>query len=344
MVRIYNLWIKAASFCGLLICAPIAAFAAPPTLAFPVDCTPGVDCWVRKYVDLDPSKGRRDYAGGTVTGDGHKGTDIGLRNEADIARRVAVMAAAAGRVVGIRDQMPDQNVRDHPAFNIAGKECGNGVRIDHGEGWTTQYCHLQRGSVAVQVGETVAVGQQLGTIGLSGSTEFPHVHMTLAKNGVPVDPFNGATAATAATEAPGSVANALWDAQTLKRLTYDVPAVIDLGITGHVPNVVEARRGQLTGDDVDGEAAVMAGWLRAFGVAPGDRLRVELRHKGASLSDKTIIFDRSHLKYFLFIGRKRPAGGWPAGSYEFEATLERDLGKPGYDGVRRYVVTQIVAE
>ena len=121
-----------------------------PRLSWPVDCTFGVDCWIRKYVDLDPSPGRRDYACGTVTTDKHSGTDIGLRSEAEIADRVAVLAAAPGTVAGVRDEMVDRNILDRRDRDLKGKDCGNGVRLDHGDGWSTQYCHLKRGSIAVK--------------------------------------------------------------------------------------------------------------------------------------------------------------------------------------------------
>ena len=344
MANTYGHWFKATISFAVLLCAAVSANAAPPTLSWPVDCDPGVNCWVRKYVDLDPSKARRDFAGGRVTGDGHKGTDISLRHEGDIDRMVAVTAAAAGRVVGTRDRMPDQNILDHPDVSIKGKECGNGVRLDHGDGWTTQYCHLKRGSIAVKVKQMVAAGQKLGAIGLSGSTEFPHVHMTVAKNGVPVDPYNGASAKAVASQAPGSMANTLWDAATVKRLSYDVPVVIDLGLTGHVPNLKEARRGLLTGADVDANAAVIVGWLRAFGIVPGDKLRLKIRHQDQTLNDKTVIFKRSRLRYFLFVGSRRPAGGWPTGAYEIEVTLERERGRPGRVGVQRYLASTVVSE
>ena len=35
----------------------------------------------------------------------------------------------------------------------AGRNCGNGVTLDHGDGWQTQYCHMRRGSVAVKVAD-----------------------------------------------------------------------------------------------------------------------------------------------------------------------------------------------
>ncbi|WP_428978577.1 M23 family metallopeptidase [Chenggangzhangella methanolivorans] len=46
-----------------------------------------------------------------------------------------------------------------------------------------------KGSVAVKKGDQVARGQAIGRIGLSGATEFPHLHFALRRNGEPVDPY-----------------------------------------------------------------------------------------------------------------------------------------------------------
>jgi murein DD-endopeptidase MepM/ murein hydrolase activator NlpD len=60
--------------------------------------------------------------------------------------------------------------------------------IVHDQGWETQYCHLKHGSISVKVGDTVQVGDVLGKIGLSGRTQFPHVHVSVRHNGTRIDP------------------------------------------------------------------------------------------------------------------------------------------------------------
>ena len=41
---------------------------------------------------------------------------------------------------------------------------GNGVVIDHGGGWISQYSHLRSGSVRVHPGDRVSAGQPLGLV------------------------------------------------------------------------------------------------------------------------------------------------------------------------------------
>jgi len=78
-----------------------------------------------------------------------------------MARGEPVVASAGGVVAAARDGVDDISMRDAPVPR--GRECGNGVRIVHGGGWKTQYCHLRKGSVAVKNGD------MLGLVGLSGS-------------------------------------------------------------------------------------------------------------------------------------------------------------------------------
>jgi murein DD-endopeptidase MepM/ murein hydrolase activator NlpD len=142
-------------------------------LALPLDCAPGRDCWVVNYVDTDPGATARDYRCGHMTYGGHNGTDFAVRDLKAMADGVRVLAAAAGVVRATRDGEPDENVRTRGGDAIEGRECGNGVRIEHAGGWSTQYCHLRAGSVSVKRGDTVAAGAPLGLLGLSGKTEFP---------------------------------------------------------------------------------------------------------------------------------------------------------------------------
>jgi murein DD-endopeptidase MepM/ murein hydrolase activator NlpD len=60
------------------------------------------------------------------------------------------------------------------------------VIVDHGDGFTTWYAHL--GSFAVKVEDRVETGQKIGTVGMTGRTTGPHLHLETRINTSPFDP------------------------------------------------------------------------------------------------------------------------------------------------------------
>ena len=63
---------------------------------------------------------------------------------------------------------------------------GNHVIIDHGNGFTTLYAHLT--SIFVTPGMTVSKGEEIGTMGSTGNSTGPHLHLEIRYNGVPYNP------------------------------------------------------------------------------------------------------------------------------------------------------------
>jgi len=63
---------------------------------------------------------------------------------------------------------------------------GNLIVIDHGNGLTTRYAHLQ--SFAVYVGQQVTKGQMIGRVGMTGRTTGPHLHYEVRLNDRPMNP------------------------------------------------------------------------------------------------------------------------------------------------------------
>lgn len=64
--------------------------------------------------------------------------------------------------------------------------CGNAVRLRHGGGIETRYCHMSR--MAVFAGQGVRRGQVIGYVGSTGLSTGAHLHYELYRNGHVVDP------------------------------------------------------------------------------------------------------------------------------------------------------------
>ena len=96
----------------------------------------------------------------------HQGVDL------DTGTGWTVVAAKAGRVV------------------IAGygSAAGNYVKIDHGDGVSSIYMHLN--SYCVSSGQMVSAGQKIGETGATGVATGDHLHFGIAVNGVYVNPCN----------------------------------------------------------------------------------------------------------------------------------------------------------
>jgi hypothetical protein len=315
---------------ALLLCLP-ALPAAALDLALPVDCTLGADCYIQQLFDHDPGPGVRDFACGTLSYDGHDGTDFALPTLADMDRGVHVLAAAAGTVRGLRDGMPDIAMGSPGAPDIAGRECGNGVVIRHADGWETQYCHLRQGSVRVVAGETVAAGTVLGEIGLSGRTEFPHLHFALRRDGVERDPFApDAPDAPAAPDGPAGVATdtAACAAAGDGGLWIDPPpyrpgGVTAAGFAAAVPDYAAVRAGTVAEPPGRGAPALVL-WALMFGGRAGDLVELTITGPEGPVLSQTEPLDRPQALFYRAAGRRTPAGGWPAGRYTGTVRLLRE--------------------
>ncbi|BDW80920.1 hypothetical protein MACH24_03580 [Erythrobacter sp. Dej080120_24] len=64
--------------------------------------------------------------------------------------------------------------------------CGIAVRLDHGGGLSTRYCHMSR--MAVRSGQEVRRGQVIGYVGSTGLSTGPHLHYEMYRNGRAINP------------------------------------------------------------------------------------------------------------------------------------------------------------
>lgn len=110
---------------------------------------------------------------GTITsrfGRRSRGTHTGL----DIAtsKGTPIVAAAAGTVT----------------FAGPKGSYGNLVVVDHGNGVQTYYAHCN--TINCTAGQSVAQGQQISTLGSTGNSTGPHLHLEIRINGICQNPQN----------------------------------------------------------------------------------------------------------------------------------------------------------
>jgi murein DD-endopeptidase MepM/ murein hydrolase activator NlpD len=94
----------------------------------------------------------------------HRGLDIATRMGKE------VIASADGFVVEVGYRTEDGNV----------------VKIDHGHGIVTSFCHLSKASV--KQGSRVKRGDLIGYVGATGRSTGYHLHYAVSLNGVPINP------------------------------------------------------------------------------------------------------------------------------------------------------------
>ncbi|WP_146586998.1 M23 family metallopeptidase [Puniceibacterium confluentis] len=305
---------RARAFVLALTTSATPTVAEVPFLDLPLDCVLGQTCFIEDYVDADPGIAQRDYTCGLKSRDGHKGTDIALISEAAMDAGANVLAAAPGVVEATRDDVTDRPYSAAFARELDGRECGNAVRLRHENGFQTLYCHMKKGSLTVQPGTVVRRGQPLGQVGMSGQSNFAHVHITVLKDGQVVDPFN-----PAATGSCGTATASLWN---------DPPAYAKAGLftasfSTSVPSLAHVQSGAARRDTARPDhSLVLYGF--AFFAETGDVMSFSAVGPDGEIFTHSETIDPGQAQLFRAYGRRAPAAGWPVGSYTGTVRLDRD--------------------
>ncbi|MCG8356070.1 MAG: M23 family metallopeptidase [Kiloniellales bacterium] len=309
---------------GLIALAPAAGAADTLRLGLPVDCDLGGLCVVQHYVDMDPGPDGRDHRCGPLTYDDHNGIDIRVPTYVEMERGVPVVAAAAGVVKELRDGMADISIKEAGEDSIEGRKAGNSVIIDHGEGWETQYAHLRRESIVVQRGAEVEAGDQLGLIGLSGATEFPHLHFSVRRNGMRIDPFTGLAAGSGC----GRSLRSLWHEEARRKLIYRPGGLLVAGFADQpTESTVALMKGAHRETVLPSTAPSLIFWTLAWGLRGGDReMRRLFGPDGRVLIESTYLVPKDKAQWQRHIGRRLRGDAWPKGVYKGTYRVERDEG------------------
>jgi hypothetical protein len=262
---------------GMLAAATTSAHGEESETLFqlgsPVDCLIGEDCFVQQMPDIDPNGQALDPTCGGATNNGHDGWDIRVRSFKDIARPTRVIAVADGIVLRIRDGVADR-IHDHEADkDMKGRECGNGVIMEHAGGLVSQSCHLKNGSIGVAPGTRLKKGAILGLVGASGLAEFPHVHLSVRRDGKPIDPLTGRFLGVT-DEACGDTTKGLFEPTVRDSLKKSTSAILSIGLANARPALSRLVR--------DGDPAVptifepLIAWVWAINVEKDSAFKMRL--------------------------------------------------------------------
>lgn len=307
--------IRASALFLMALAPPAGAFE----LAMPLACDLGKTCYIQQFPDHDPGPGATDFTCGTLSYEGHDGTDFALPSRAAMAAGVQVLAAAPGVVKGTRDGVADF------VPPVPGKECGNGVVIDHADGWQTQYCHLRNGSIRVQPGQTVAAGTVLGLVGQSGKAEFPHLHLSLRKDGAQIDPFRPDAAPECAPKPPpatpaAAAVTGLWQ----EPMPYVGGGLLQAGLAGAPPDYDAVKSGLPAAPTLAPDAAALILWAYGFDSRAGDVLRFSIAGPDGFAFAHEAVLDKPQALFFRYAGKRAPAAGFAAGRYAATVLLLRE--------------------
>lgn len=99
----------------------------------------------------------------------HKGVDLGGQQGDNI------YAIQSGKVISA------DNHTLHSNYGMA-------ILIQHQDGFTSLYAHLN--SIDVKPGDHIHSGQRIGTLGSTGKSTGPHLHLELIHNGKHINPIN----------------------------------------------------------------------------------------------------------------------------------------------------------
>lgn len=309
----HALW---ACFCAALILSvPSFSKADSIVLELPIDCQVGSTCWLVNLVDSNPGPAHEDFRCGPASYNTHRGTDIAIANKQVMAAGVSVLASAPGTVIGTRDGMPETTPAELKSrTNIRGRECGNGVTIRHSGKWTTQYCHMKAGSVRVRRGDKVETGDRLGDVGLSGLTQFPHIHVAVREGDTVIDPFTGRAQSSLCD--PTSNMQGLWSASARAALVYPGPQPFHLGFDIGKPDIGKIRAGLVTARVFKSNVPALVFWAEAYTLQKGDVMSLTvIGPDGKTINESRTELDRPQARRYGFVGKKRPPDGWPLGAY-----------------------------
>lgn len=97
-----------------------------------------------------------------------------------------VLAVADGTIIGIIDSFPESSrLSGHPEYS-PDKATGNYICLKISEDEFVFYEHLKPGSIRVTPGQSVKRGEVIASLGFTGQSTGPHLHLHIANNSSPL--------------------------------------------------------------------------------------------------------------------------------------------------------------
>ncbi len=303
---------------------PLIKIEKTPQFALPIECSIGKDCWVMNYVDIGPNDGKKtDIACQSRTYNGHKGTDIALADEITMKNGVNVLAAIDGTIKKIRDGEPDRWATSIELSQTKEdrKECGNAILIDHGNGLQSLYCHLKKNSIRVKTDQKIKKGAVIAQVGMSGLTQFPHLHFGVIWEGAIIDPFTGQSN----TGTCGVQKKHLWKKDLV--FTYQPLSIYAAGFSNIVPELGKIDNNSKPPLSLPKNSELLAFWVNIFGVRQGDKITLEIKDsQGKIFAKREIEQPANRARQFYFTGRKLNGNSLKEGVYTAYVKISRQMG------------------
>ena len=176
-------------------------------------------------------------------------------------------------------------------------------------------CHMRLGSISVAPGQLIEAGGELGRVGLSGNTQFPHVYLQVLHNGAVIDPF-----APDGTGACGDTVKTLWKSKP----AYQPGGILAAGFATSLLSFENIRCGPQETDSLPLDAPALTFWGYFFGLQKNDEVKITITQPdGATLVQQDFTIERSRAVAYRLTGKRRKLAQWPTGPYAGEVTLLR---------------------
>ncbi len=320
--------------CALFLYTETRTSPYKPVLTLPIQCIIGQDCYIQNFVDLDDSHKVSDPICGQASYNGHKGTDIAIASMQQMANGVPVITALPGKVIAIRNTIPDRLIKTPQQYKSLPKNryCGNGVLVQHPDGWQTQYCHMRQGSIQLHKGQMLTRGQRIGLVGASGMTTFPHIHFSIRLKNKIIDPFSGQEVGkskqSCTKEQPYNTLNgSLWRQDIQASFPTQISFIRQSGFADHIISRRELRLNPPETPQSRNIAMILI-YVSIANMKKGDRISFKLKDSQGTVIINQIskAVPRHKARWMQYSGKKKPAQGWNPGKYHGQIKLIRNGG------------------